>query len=220
MAVLDHEQGRHHQDPLEEGLDGPVELVAARGRVECGRLRGGVDLRVERDREQRQPRCQVGHHPRHERLQHRPGLGGGAVGRDADELAQRRPDGGERLGRRVLLGRPVELLEAERERPQLLHEARLADARLAHELDHLQLPHAREVDRLLQLLDLGFAADDRRQVRLLLRPLADHVADRVCHHRLLLALHEQRLRLGGVDRAGAVEHVGRRQDPARPARGP
>ncbi len=123
VAVLDHDQRRHHQDPLEERLDRPVELVAARRRIERRRLGGRVDLGVEGDREQREPRREVGHHPGHERLQHRPGLGRAAVGRDADELAERRSHRAERLGRGVLLGGPVELLEPERERPQLLHES-------------------------------------------------------------------------------------------------
>ena len=149
VAVLDHDQRRHHQDPLEERLDRPVELVAACGRVERRRLGGGGDHCVEGDREQRQPRRQVGHHPCHERLQHRSGLSRGAIRRDADELAQQSANGREGLCRRILLSRPVELLKAECERPDLLHEARFADPGFTHELDHLQLSHAREVDGLL-----------------------------------------------------------------------
>ena len=67
--------------------------------------------------------------------EHRAGLGGRAIGRDADELAQRRADRRVRLRRRVVLRRRLQLLEAERERPELLHEPRLADAGLADELD-------------------------------------------------------------------------------------
>ena len=122
VPVLDHEQRRHHQDPLQECRGGPVELPAARGRIERRCLRGRVDLGVEGNREQRQPRREVGHHPGHERLQHRAGLGRGAVGRDADELTQRCPDRRKGLRRRVVLRGSVELLEAEGQRAQLVDE--------------------------------------------------------------------------------------------------
>ncbi len=50
------------------------------------------------------------------------GLVAGAVGGDADELAQQRAERGVRLGRRVVLRSRLELLEAECERAELVHE--------------------------------------------------------------------------------------------------
>ena len=50
---------------------------------------------------------------------------------------------------------------------------------------------------------------------MLLRPLAERLADRVRHHGLLLPLHEQGLGFRRVDRPSAIEDLGRGENPAR-----
>ena len=62
VRVLEDDQRRHQEHAHEELLDGVVELVA-RGTPASIALRLGrrLDRRVERDREQRQPRREVGH---------------------------------------------------------------------------------------------------------------------------------------------------------------
>ena len=215
MRVLDDEQRRHHQHALEERLDGLEELLAARRRVERVGLRRRQHLGVERDRQQRQPRREVGHHAGDERRELRAGLLARAVRRDARELAEQVAPGEERRRRRVLLAGGRQLREAERERAQLADEPRLADARLADELDDPELAHARRVDRVLQELELRLAPDDRSRVDLRLVARSDGRADVVRRDGALLALDEQRLLLGRVDRLRAVEHLGGRQDVAR-----
>ena len=74
VRVLEDEQRRHHQHALEERLDGLEQPVAARRRVERVGLRRRQHVRVERDREQRQPRREVGHHAGDERRELRAGL--------------------------------------------------------------------------------------------------------------------------------------------------
>ncbi len=212
MGVLEDDQRRHHQDALEEGLDRLDELLATCGRIKRVRLGRRHHLGVEGDREQREPRREVGHDARDEGAQQRAGLITRAVRRDACKLSQKIAPRVERRRRRVLLRGRVQLREAERERAELVHEPRLADAGLADQLDDLKLAHARRVDRGLQKLELLRAADDRSCCVDLRLSRADGFAHMMSRDGALLALDEQRLLLGRVDRPRAVEDVRRRQD--------
>ena len=64
VRVLDHDQRRHHQDALEERRHRLVQPVARRRRIEDAALGGRGHRRVERDREERKPGREIGHHAR------------------------------------------------------------------------------------------------------------------------------------------------------------
>ena len=68
--------------------------------------------------------------------------------------------------------------------------------------------------RVAEELELRLASDDRRRVDLRLVARSDGVADVVRRDGALLALDEQRLLLGRVDRLRAVEDVGGGEDVA------
>ena len=143
--------------------------VEARSRVEGVGFGSRRHLGVERNRDQGKPRCEIGHCGLDERRQHCSGFLAGGLRSDSNELAEQGAKRGVRLAHRVLLAERLELLEPESESPQLTDQARLAHTGLAHELDHLQLPHSGGVHRVRESGQLGIAPNGRRRVGKLAR---------------------------------------------------
>ena len=99
---------------------------------------------------------------------------------------------------------------------ELLDDARLADARVADELDEAAEAHAHRHERRVEHGQLALAVDERQLLRRLALPCAGHVADRDRLDRLRLPFQRQRSdRLRGEERARAVEELRRRPDRAR-----
>ena len=158
-------------------------------------------LGVEGDREQRQPRREVGHHRRSRTASCAPASSRERSGvMPASGRSEVAPDENGSVDG-VLLGRRRQLLEAERERPQLVARAatcRCRARRRARRRCSCRMRAASIASR--STLELGVAADDRRQRRPgCFGPRPIDLADAVRHHGPLLALDEQRLVVRRID---------------------
>ena len=212
VHVLDDEQRGHHQQPFDQRRECLVASIPCAGRIERVDVRGRAEPRVERKREQRQPGGQVGGHGSDEERELLPGLVPRSIGRDSDQLPEKRPECSEWLSLRVRLAGHVELLEPDCEGARLGDETRLADARVGYHLDELQLAQPCPSDRVADDVELRVTSDDRARVERRARTAAGRLADGVGQDRGLLALDEQRLDVRRVRRARPVEDVRRRED--------
>ena len=176
-------------------------------------------VRVEREREQRQPGGEVGCDGADEERELLSGLLARSVGRDARPAARR-------SGRTAANGsafaygspatsscwNPIASVRASATSRDLPMPGSRDD------LEQLQLAQPCSSDRVAKHVELRLAPDDRARVDRRPRTAAGRLADGVGQDRGLLALDEQRLDLRRVRRARAVEDVRRRED--RPGRRP
>ena len=161
VRVLEDDQRGHHEHAEQEMLDRLEDPFAPEGRLDLLGLRRHGNLGVERNREEREPGREVGHHGLDPRLQPATGLGRGLRLGDPCERPEQRAKGLVGDGHPVLIAARDELREADRLGPELLDEARFADARLSDELGDLALAQARGVDGGAELRQLLLAPDDR-----------------------------------------------------------
>ena len=219
MGILEDEQRRHHEHTYEELLDHGVQARAPERRIDLVALRRRRDLSLERDREQWQQRREIGDHRLDPRLEARTGIGGRELVGDPCECPQDTAEGVERCRRPVLIAMTDQLREARGQLACLGHEARLADPRLADELDRVRRPHARAFDGGEQGGELRVSSDDRELALGRGGGGPDGFGHAVSGDRALLALHQKRLWLDGVARVGAIEHLGGGEDLPRPGTG-
>ena len=140
-------------------LDHAVEPSAAEGRLQLLDLLRGLDLDVERERDERQPRHELGHELLHALAQPR---GRGAVLRQLEQRAQQPAEGEVRRRGLVLraCGRHGE--QVGRLRLQLLDQPRLAHPGLADQLDDVAEAHAHRARAPPRESQLALAADERQ----------------------------------------------------------
>ena len=123
VRVLDHEQRWHQQHAGQELVEDVVQAIAPERRLDLVDLGSVRDVGIERQREQRQPLGEVGHHGLCERRQ----LGAGALARlvreSADQRPEHRPERPEGRRRRIGLAVRTEDLEPDGARDHLLHES-------------------------------------------------------------------------------------------------
>ena len=120
------------------------------------------DLGAEREREQRQPLREVGHHACTNAISFAPAASGASSGRiptSGRRSARAARTASTRSTPRSASGAPGTLARA---RDDLLEEPRLPGAGVADELDGATLTHPCGVERLAQGRELGLAADDRQ----------------------------------------------------------
>ena len=212
VDVLEDDEDRRRERVVEEERHHLVHALAP----ELGRERGGVrgvrEVDVERGREQREPRRELGAALVDDFAQpHLDQLGRGRLGQ-AEQVVEEPPERCVRRGGLVRVARDDEGREVAGAGAQLLDEPALADAGVADDLDRPPVPGAQRVERLVEHGDLVVAADEGK-VRRAARDAALHRAERERLDRLALALHDERLeRLGVEGGAGAVEHRARRED--------
>ena len=209
VRVLHLDQRRIRQQEPQEAQHDLVQAGAAEAGRQRGHRRRRREIGAERDREQRQPRLEV-----RVVLAHR---GQQALGhdrvvvlpRDAHERAEQVAPGDVRRGRGVRLAGDAQPSQSGCARPQLVHEARLADPGLARELHEPARAAARLLERLLEHGQLGLAPDEREAQRdAVARARPDGRPDGPRLDRPLLALHPERLeRLDVEFRGRALQHA-------------
>ena len=107
VGVLEEERGRSRKQALEEGLDGTVESGATERRLELVHLTGRRDGDVERNREQGEPRHELGRDVVEATAEHAVDVGTRAVA-DTDDLAQELAESEVGRSGLVLLARPAQ----------------------------------------------------------------------------------------------------------------
>ena len=135
VRVLDFDESRLGHDHRQKLADRLVQLLAPVGLGQHFDLGGGGDLDAERDRDQRQPRRQLGRSRRNVVAQPLGDRLVGVIAAEAHELAQQLAPDGVRRGGCVGLAGGVQLAEARRGVAQRFEQPSLADAGLADDFD-------------------------------------------------------------------------------------
>ena len=161
MHVLDHEQRRALEQLREHRLDDAVQARAPEGRLELLDLLRRLDVDVERQRDERQPRDELGVELRDALAQ---GVRGGAVLRQLEQRAQQAAEGEVRRRGLVLRAGRRDGEQVRRLRLELLDEPRLAHAGLADQLDQVAEAHPHRRERGREDRQLALAADERQPV--------------------------------------------------------
>jgi hypothetical protein len=213
VDVLEDEQGGRVEHLAEQRPDHAVEPRAAEGGVEVVHLGRRLDLHVERCPEQRSPGHELAVDGREPFGEDGAVVLAAAVELHVEERTEERPEGVVRRGRLVLLAAERDLLHVATVLAQFVGQTRLADARLADQLDHRSEAHAHRLDGRAEHRTLALAVDEGELLGAgLLVRFRPELTEGDRSLRLGLSLELERLERGRVER-GSASLVGRRRHP-------
>ena len=164
VHVVEDEQRGRVEEVTEERSHDAVQARAPERRVEIVHLGRGLDLDVERRRQERRPRHELLVDLLQPLAEDRAIVLGSAVQLDVEQRAEERSERVVRSRGLVLLAAQFDLPHVGAVLPQLLGEARLPDPGLADELDERSEAHAHRCDGRAEHCPFPLAIDERQLV--------------------------------------------------------
>ena len=206
MHVVDHDERRIGDEPVQQRLDRLRDPLRHEPFVEGGRLGGRRQVEPKDEAEQWQPRLETGSDGGDGAAQPPLDLATGGMRPELQRPPNDLPDGHVRLVRVNLSALDPHCAPARHVSAQLAEQTGLPQARVARDDHERSLPLAREGERREKAVELGLASDEGPDgLRL---ALAARRADVGGTHELCLALRGEWLDSGNlVGRAGTLQHV-------------